>query len=141
MFAADVELAVGILREAGHPQERLVERGVAALGLVGDLVLADAVAGRAEVGHDVVALVVERADDDDAVRLVAGVEQAGVLRGKVGGGLSLGGRLVVRGGRIGARADIADLGMEPGGGQHGKRAGQAQRDEEDGRGSFHRPDP
>ena len=50
VLAADVELAVGVLGEAGRAQEGLVERGVRALGLIGDLVFGEAVGRRARLG-------------------------------------------------------------------------------------------
>ena len=50
MLAADVDLAVGILREPGRAQERLVEGGIRPLRLVGDLVLRDAVGSASRLG-------------------------------------------------------------------------------------------
>ena len=91
VLAADVELAEGILRDAGRSQEGLVEGRVFALRLRLDLAGADGVDRGAEFGRDLVALRIERGGDDNGVERGDGRRNG--LGDGVGGGCGLGVRV------------------------------------------------
>ena len=82
--------------------------------------MTDAVRGRAEIGHDVIAFLVERASDDDPFGFVTGVKQAGVVGG---GGLGL-----IGGQGVGARTDITVLGLQANGWQQAVQTEHAERE-------------